>query len=110
MFWEPIPESCAGPVDLWHEHGTADEVFPMEGRPIGSAHQGSVEESLAVFRDAAGCAVDPDRTEEVDGLTCEVWSSCDAGVEQRLCLHDGGHMTVSGWVERSHAWDHADAH
>ena len=34
-FWEPMWESCEGPVDLFHAHGWTDRTVPLEGRPLG---------------------------------------------------------------------------
>jgi polyhydroxybutyrate depolymerase len=28
-FWEPMPDGCAGPVDLFHTHGWSDRVVPL---------------------------------------------------------------------------------
>ena len=33
-FWQPLPETCAGPVKLLHTHGWRDRTVPLEGRPL----------------------------------------------------------------------------
>ncbi len=50
--WEPMPERCDGPVDLFHVHGWTDRVVPLEGRPLGDGTvvQGDVWKSLGLLR------------------------------------------------------------
>ena len=105
-FWEPMPRHCTGgPVNLLHLHGTADPVVPMAGRWIRNTwKQGDVLAGLAVLRDLDGCSAAPDRAEQVDGLACQIWSSCDSGRELRLCEHGGGHLMPPDWVALAHAW------
>ena len=57
-------ERCdGGPVDLLHIHGTADNVVPMAGRPIGDKwRQGDVLQGLAsCARSTAADAAEPAR-------------------------------------------------
>ena len=71
----------------------------MVGRPIGSDyHQGDVEEGIALWVGENGC------TEEVVGLTCRVWESCEGGHSVRLCLHGGGHVVPQGWLDLAIGW------
>jgi polyhydroxybutyrate depolymerase len=105
-FWEPMPAHCTGgPVDLLHIHGTADPVVPMAGRWIRDTwKQGDVLQGLSVLRELDGCAAVPDRSEDVMGLSCAIWSSCRSGRELRLCEHGDGHMMPEGWIGLAHAW------
>ena len=105
-FWLPLPDTCpAGPVNLLHVHGTADTVVPMEGRPIRQVfRQGDVLAGLAIWRTVNGCSAEPDRVEDDGALTCEIWNTCSGGRELQLCLHDGGHATPPGWLERAYRW------
>ncbi|MEQ8964712.1 MAG: hypothetical protein RID91_02710 [Azospirillaceae bacterium] len=107
-FWEPLPEGdCpAGPVRLAHEHGSADTVVPMEGRPIGDSwRQGDVLEGFAILRETADCADAPARTYGDGPFDCRAWgSSCRGPADLRLCLHDGGHRVLEGWSARTRAW------
>lgn len=100
-FWEPLPTSCAGPpIALGHEHGAADEVWPLEGRAFDAdTAQGSAPGSAALLREASGCS-ETSTQETIDGLTCTVWSDCEDGVVSRFCLHEGRHQRAEGWVER----------
>jgi polyhydroxybutyrate depolymerase len=99
-FWEPEPARCDGPVAVRHTHATDDTVMPLEGRPIGSYHQGSVEEGFAAWRTTNGCADEPDAIEVRGPETCEVWSSCTSGLPVERCLYEGGHKRPDGWVAR----------
>jgi len=103
-FWQPEPRRCEGPVPVRHTHGTADRVMPLEGRPIGSYHQGSVDEGFATLRATSGCAEAPDEVRELGPETCEVWTTCDAGVELQRCLYEGGHRLPTGWTGRMLDW------
>ena len=107
-FWEPMPTACSGgPVNLLHIHGTADPVVPMAGRWIRDTwKQGDVRQGLAVLRALDGCPAEPNRSEEISGLACEIWSGCTSGRELRLCEHGDGHMMPPGWVALAHAWAH----
>lgn len=107
-FWDPLPESCpAGPVNLRHSHGLADETVPMEGRPIGDARQGDVYAGWEVWKASNGCADEPDGEAVVGLETCQIWSTCSSGQNLSLCLHDGGHRVPEDWF--THAMDWADA-
>lgn len=98
-FWDPLPERCATPVNLLHTHGTADDVVPMGGRPIGDhARQGNVMRGLEIWRTVDGCQAAPSRTFEAHGLACEVWEGCASGKEIELCRHPGGHMIPDNWT------------
>ncbi len=103
-FWQPEPTRCDGPVAVRHTHGRQDGVMPLEGRPIGSYHQGSVEVGFAAWRATNGCAEAPDDVFERGPETCEVWSSCTSGLPLERCLYDGGHSRPSGWTERMLDW------
>jgi len=100
-FWVPEPVSCKAAVPVRHTHGTSDRIMPLEGRPIGSFHQGDVLEGIEAWKGTNRCAGDP-RVETVDGVTCEVWTCADGEVQ--LCLHDGGHGAPSGWAGRAIDW------
>lgn len=100
-FWEPIPETCLGPISVNHEHGSADQTWPLEGRPIGSdAVQGGAQESFQRMLEASGCDTAVTTSETVDNLSCTVYSSCESGKILRFCLHENGHSREPGWPER----------
>jgi polyhydroxybutyrate depolymerase len=107
-FWEPQPQSCEGPVDyMLHVHGTSDSVVPMAGRPIGDQwQQGDVYRSFSMLEKAGACAADKPAREPgaVNGLTCNMDWRCNgsANTTMRLCLHDGGHVVRSEWLDA--AW------
>ncbi|GAB4542999.1 MAG: hypothetical protein Tsb0019_42040 [Roseibium sp.] len=102
-FWEPLPPGCpTEPPYLFHVHGTADTVVPLEGRWLGGGKwkQGDVFESFAVWRRQNGLA-DTAPEALTDGkLRCERWHPKTGFLE--LCLHGGGHSIEAGWIKR--AW------
>ncbi|OZA18268.1 MAG: hypothetical protein B7Y02_01815 [Rhodobacterales bacterium 17-64-5] len=88
-FWAPIPATCEGPVaSIVHIHGDADKTVPLEGRPIGSTRQGSVPETLAMYR--AYGAFGPATKVEVDDLRCEMQVNA-TGAVLNFCQFSGGH-------------------
>ncbi len=99
-FWEPMPEGCEGPVTVSHEHGSADQTWPMEGRELWEdAIQGDAKESFALLLQSSGCSGDA-REEAVDDLSCAVYEGCTDGRVQRFCMHAGEHQLWEGWVQR----------
>ncbi len=106
-FWEPLPEGCQGGADLFHTHGWADRVIPLEGRSVagGTVTQGDVFASLKILRAANGCETEqPDVSGiELDGIWRRTWSSCQRG-QIELMLHPGPHGTPTGWLERALDW------
>lgn len=105
-FWEPMPEDCpAGPVNLRHVHGTADTVVPLAGRAILEIfRQADVYAGMALWREVNGCPDKPNRQQQQNMLSCQIWDRCQSGKELQLCLHDGGHSIPRGWVRRSQRW------
>ena len=107
-FWEPLPEICDGPADLFHTHGWTDRVVPIEGRAVagGERVQGDAFASLHILRAALGC-----RSEMPDGAPMEAegnlwlreWGSCPEG-RIDLMLHPGGHSVPPGWLGRALDW------
>lgn len=105
-FWEPLPERCAGAVALYHSHGWADRVVPLEGRSFrgGEIVQGDVFASLKRLRETLGCAArQPDRSAQRGALWLRHWDSCAAG-RIDLELHPGGHAAPEGWLVRVLDW------
>lgn len=107
-FWEPMPEACAGPVDLMHTHGWADRVVPLEGRAVagGRLVQGDTFLSLRLLRQTLGCNPQmPDATpREADGaLWLRSWDHCPGG-RLDLMLHPGGHGVPEAWLGRALDW------
>jgi polyhydroxybutyrate depolymerase len=107
-FWEPLPDHCEGPVDLFQTHGWTDKVVPLEGRSVagGTLTQGDAFASLRILRDANAC--DPQMPDtapmEADGdLWLRNWTHCPGG-RIDLMLHPGGHSIPTGWLERALDW------
>lgn len=98
----PNPEICAdmAPRAL-HIHGFADPQVPFEGRGIRDWHQGSVADTLALFRRSHGCRSNPNEIEVTDGLRSRRWD-CAAGLG--YLEHDGGHGLPRGWTEWAYEW------
>jgi len=106
-FWEPLPERCRGGADLFHTHGWADRVIPLEGRSVagGALTQGDVFASLRILRAANGCETEQPDTSgiEPDGAWRRTWSSCSGG-RIELMLHPGPHGTPKAWLKRALDW------
>ncbi|MFQ5565419.1 MAG: alpha/beta hydrolase family esterase [Paracoccaceae bacterium] len=106
-FWEPLPGSCAGGADLFHTHGWADRVIPLEGRSVagGALTQGDTFASLKIRRAANGCTVEqPDKSRiEPGDIWRRSWTSCPGG-RIDLMLHPGPHGTPKFWLERALDW------
>lgn len=107
-FWEPLPDDCKGPVNLFHTHGWSDRVIPLEGRILGEGRliQGDAFASLAILRDMTGCRArmaDEMPLERESGLWLRHWTNCPGG-RLDLMLHPGGHMIPKGWAERALDW------
>lgn len=105
-FWEPLPESCAGPrPPLIHVHGTTDTTVPLAGRALRNGiRQGDVFRSLAILA-PGGCTASWAQAahgEQPEALTCRIAENCGGPARLELCLHAGGHMFDPAWVER--AW------
>jgi polyhydroxybutyrate depolymerase len=107
-FWEPLPESCAGPVDLMQTHGWTDRVVPLEGRAVagGRLVQGDAFLSLRLLRQTLGCNPQMPDTAPVDAdgaLWRRSWDHCPGG-RLDLMLHPGGHAVPPGWLGRALDW------
>lgn len=105
-FWDDLPASCAGPVDLFHTHGWTDRVVPLEGRSFGEGRvvQGDVWASLFILRATNGCANRQPEAGSSEGLRWwRHWSDCGAG-RIDLMLHPGGHGVPKGWTDEALDW------
>ena len=105
-FWDTLPETCEGPVDLFHTHGWNDRTVPLEGRPLwgGATAQGDVWESLRIMRAANGCtARQPSRSVVEGERWLKHWDDCASG-RLDLMLHPGGHGSPSDWAQRTLDW------
>lgn len=106
-FWRPRPESCAGPVRLFHTHGWRDTVVPIEGRALGGGafRQDDVFAGLKVWRGANGCAGDnPDSYSETGDFWRRTWNRCATGSALELALFPGGHRVPQGWPDMVLDW------
>ncbi|MGR3616452.1 MAG: alpha/beta hydrolase family esterase [Paracoccaceae bacterium] len=100
-FWRPMPESCNGPVRLFHTHGWRDGVVPLEGRLLGGGQfeQGDVFHGLEIWRTANKCAGNkPEQMREDGNFMRRAWvSACDPDSHLELALFQGGHQIPKGW-------------
>ena len=104
-FWEPLPRTCAGGMDMLHAHGWVDGVVPIEGRAVagGRLIQADLFAGLAVLRTALSCASDrPDAMRRDGSLLTRHWRCPDGRLD--LVLHPGGHTPSEGWHERMLDW------
>jgi len=100
-FWQPMPQRCPGaPVNLFHYHGTRDQIVPLTGRPIADTHQGDVWKAAALLiRD--GSYTSTDEILNVDGLDCRRRRADQGNMIFDICLHDGKHQFQSSFILRS---------
>jgi len=103
-FWRPHPESCAGPVRLFHMHGLADRTVPMAGRQIAPGFmQGDVLEAMEIWRATNTCPDVPPAVRQ--GIySVQRWNRCAPGADLELALHAGGHAIPNGWAEMALDW------
>lgn len=107
LLWRPLPAACAGPVSLFHVHGWADAVVPLEGRSVagGRITQGDLFAGLALLRAALGCPKDdPDRSAAAGPFLLRSWEGCAGGARLALGLHPGGHRIPEGWAALALDW------
>jgi len=106
-FWDPLPESCAGPVRLFHTHGWGDATVPLEGRKLGNSGlvQGNIFAGLHIWRETNLCASRPAEKRITNGdRWLRAWETCAPDAEVRLILHPGGHSIPAGWADDALDW------
>jgi len=104
--WNPLPETCAAAVRLFHTHGTSDDVVPLAGRTVGSGiTQGDVFEVLDLQRTANGCSTSSPQA-PVKSAIFEVqsWEDCAPDSDLTVALHPGGHAIPNGWTPMILDW------
>lgn len=112
-FWRPMPESCAGPVRLFHTHGWTDTTVPLEGRILrgsgtddaGVIAQGDVFHGMEIWRAANGC--DQMRADSfiTEGYYWRrKWERCSTGSALEFALFPGAHMIPPGWTDMALDW------
>lgn len=105
-FWDPMPEGCTHPVDLFHTHGWTDRVVPLEGRSLrgGAVVQGDVFQSLFILRATNGCTARQPESGPIEGNRWRrIWSDCAAG-RIDLLLHPGPHGVPKWWADMALDW------
>lgn len=105
-FWQPHPESCAGPIKLLHTHGWTDGTFPLEGRRVGSGFtQGDAFQSVHIWREANECTQPRARKFQKTGkFMRRAWTECTEGTALEFALFDGGHVVPNGWADMAADW------
>ncbi|MGL4321687.1 MAG: alpha/beta hydrolase family esterase [Paracoccaceae bacterium] len=87
-FWQGPPDTCAaGTQNIVHVHGDSDETVPLEGRAIGDTRQGSVPDTLAMYRADKGFAGAEAMT--VADMSCE--RAVSSGKHLDFCVFPGKH-------------------
>lgn len=105
-FWRPQPESCAGPIRLFHSHGWADSVVPLEGRFLGGGRfqQGDIFAGLELWRVTNGCAEQaPERRWQEGELLRRHWD-CGLGADIEFLLYPQGHQVPGDWARWMVDW------
>ena len=110
-FWNPLPQSCKGPVRLFHTHGWVDATVPLEGRRLGNSGliQGDIFDGLSILKRTNGCPRRASERLNKDNRWIRTWSSCAKDSELRLMLHPRGHVTPAGWTGMVLDWFEAFA-
>ncbi|MEM7089117.1 MAG: alpha/beta fold hydrolase [Pseudomonadota bacterium] len=106
-FWRPHPETCAGPVRMFHTHGWTDNVVPLEGRILGGGrfHQGDIFAGLEIWRVANECNdTKPSGFSNTDQFMRRKWSGCADGSALEFALFPGGHNVPAGWADMMVDW------
>lgn len=109
VFWEPMPETCAGPIHLLHFHNFGDNSMPLEGHE--RYEQGErfatigVLRGIEFWRDMNGCPVKADRTSTDDSVWTKAWlpESCWGG-SVTFKLGPGRHAGPPGWIDDAIDW------
>ncbi|WP_171102279.1 PHB depolymerase family esterase [Ruegeria sp. HKCCD7255] len=107
-FWRPHPETCEGPIRMFHTHGWTDNVVPLEGRLLGGGRfqQGDIYAGFEIWREANGC-VDhkPTGFSTTGNFMRRHWSNtCDEGSALEFALFPGGHTVPTGWADMIVDW------
>lgn len=106
-FWRPHPETCEGPIRMFHTHGWTDNVVPLEGRLLGGGRfqQGDIYAGLEIWRNANGC-VDhkPTGFSTTGEFMRRRWTTCDDGSALEFALFPGGHTVPTGWADMIVDW------
>lgn len=106
-FWRPHPDSCAGPVRLFHTHGWTDNVVPLEGRALGGGRflQGDIFAGLEIWRQANDCPDNrPDGFSSTGQFMRRKWTGCAEGSALEFALFPGGHTVPQGWADMMLDW------
>lgn len=105
-FWRPHPQSCAGPVRLFHTHGWTDQTVPLEGRILREGFvQGDVFATLEIWRRTLECGTRyPDVGSVSERLWIRSWTDCAAGSDLLFALHPGGHAVPADWAGMALDW------
>lgn len=107
-FWRPMPESCNGPIRMFHTHGWRDGVVPLEGRLLGGGRfeQGDIFHGLEIWRVANGCAGHkPEKMRQEGIYMLRQWkSACASNSHLELALFPGGHRIPKGWSDLIVDW------
>lgn len=122
-FWQPVPATCSGPVDLLHTHGWTDGVVPLEGRRIDGGDvpatmengstaevmaQGDVWQAMQVWRAANGCPSKASATGNDGAYWWRRWQDCGSGKRLGVVLFNGGHAVPPGWATMVIDWVEAE--
>ncbi|MEP3672243.1 MAG: alpha/beta hydrolase-fold protein [Hyphomicrobiales bacterium] len=96
--WRPQPNKCVGPVgEIYHSHGTADRIFPLEGRVVRGKRQGAILDTFELMAKQDQCTRKVIRETKSRGVKCRYHRNCD-GETLRLCLDGGTHEVDTAYL------------
>jgi len=106
-FWDPLPETCAGPIKLLQTHGWSDKTVPLEGRTLGGGRfqQGDIFVGLDIWRDANVCANENPKVISTEGTFWRrKWTGCAPESALEFAVFPGGHSMPVGWSDMVLDW------
>lgn len=96
--WRPQPNKCVRPVgEIYHSHGSADRIFPLEGRVVRGKRQGAILDTFELMAKQDQCTRKVIRETKSRGVKCRYHRNC-GGETLRLCLDGGTHEVDTAYL------------
>lgn len=98
--WRPQPQSCNRSVgEIYHFHGTSDNIFPLKGRTVAGKRQGAIMDTFKIMYRQDRCTRKVVRETKNRGLKCKLHKNC-SGETLSFCLHNGDHTIKAAHLEQ----------